>query len=160
MQFELYKQNRAGRLAKQATNNQPTNQPTDQPTNQPTNQLTSQPTNRGADLPNYSQNKRLRPPVPRILHRRSYCRLRSIPTTVQLFIVVVCAATAGNYDCTETYREGREGGREEGGQKVALKSLKLAYVQVETLKFTRPCTLACNCKFIWDSDFDKVGGRQ
>ena len=65
MQFNIYKHSRAGRLAKQATNNQPT----DQPTNQPTNQLTSQPTNRGADLPNYSQNKRLRPPVPRILHR-------------------------------------------------------------------------------------------
>ena len=67
---------------------QSVSQPTDQPTitlvhgshEQPieqttqtvkakTNQLTSQPTNRGADLPNYSQNKRLRPPVPRILHR-------------------------------------------------------------------------------------------
>jgi len=52
-----------------ASNQQLTNQPTDQPTNQATNQLTNQPTNRGADLPNYSQNKRLRPPVPRILHR-------------------------------------------------------------------------------------------
>ena len=41
--------------------------------------------------------------------------------------------------------------------KVALKSLKLAYVQVETPKFTRPCTLACNCKIIWDSEFDEVG---
>ena len=67
---------------------QSVSQPTDQPTitlvhgphEQPieqttqtvkakTNQLTSQPTNRGADLPNYSQNKRLRPPMPRILHR-------------------------------------------------------------------------------------------
>ena len=63
---------------------QPTDQPTitlvhgphEQPIEQTTqtvkaktNQLTSQPTNRGADLPNYSQNKRLRPPVPRILHR-------------------------------------------------------------------------------------------
>ena len=44
--------------------------------------------------------------------------------------------------------------------KVALKSLKLGYVQVKTPKFPRPCTLACNCKIIWDSDFDKVGGRQ
>ena len=43
-------------------------------------------------------------------------------------------------------------------QKVALKSLKFGYVQVETLKFPRPCTLACNCKIIWDSEFDKVGG--
>ena len=43
-------------------------------------------------------------------------------------------------------------------QKVALKSLKFGYVQVETPKFPRPCTLACNCKIIWDSEFDKVGG--
>ena len=43
-------------------------------------------------------------------------------------------------------------------QKVASNSLKFGYVQVETLKFPRPCTLACNCKIIWDSDFDKVGG--
>ncbi|MEL7054679.1 MAG: hypothetical protein AAGM45_23265, partial [Cyanobacteria bacterium J06588_5] len=43
-------------------------------------------------------------------------------------------------------------------QKVALKSLKVGYVQVETPKFPRPCTLACNCKIIWDSEFDKVGG--
>ena len=43
-------------------------------------------------------------------------------------------------------------------QKVALKSFKFGYVQVETPKFPRPCTLACNCKIIWDSEFDKVGG--
>ena len=42
--------------------------------------------------------------------------------------------------------------------KVALKSLKLGYVQVKTPKFPRPCTLACNCKIIWDSEFDKFGG--
>ena len=42
-------------------------------------------------------------------------------------------------------------------QKVALKSLNVGYVQVETPKFPRPCTLACNCKIIWDSEFDKVG---
>ena len=51
----------------------------------------------------------------------------------------------------------REGGRKGGIQKVALKSLKLAYVQVETPKFTRPCTLACNCKIIWVSDSGQVG---
>ena len=92
-------------LASQSAN-QPTNQHTnqskkkltDQPTNQPTKEPTNEPisllTNHGADLPNYSQNKRLRPPVPRILHRRSHSRLRYVPTTVQLFIVVVSAATA------------------------------------------------------------------
>ena len=57
--------------------NQPTYQPikkklTDQPTNQltkePTNEPISMLTNHGAGLPNYSQNKGLRPPVPRILH--------------------------------------------------------------------------------------------
>ena len=42
--------------------------------------------------------------------------------------------------------------------KVALKSLKIGYVQVETPKFPRSCTLACNCKIIWDSEFDEVGG--
>ena len=42
--------------------------------------------------------------------------------------------------------------------KVALKSLKLGYVQLKTPKFPRPCTLACNCKIMWDSDFDEVGG--
>ena len=42
-------------------------------------------------------------------------------------------------------------------QKVALKLLKLAYVQVETPKFTKLYTLACNCKIIWDSEFDEVG---
>ena len=42
-------------------------------------------------------------------------------------------------------------------QKVALNSLKLRYVQVETPKFPRPCTLACICKIIWDSEFDEVG---
>ena len=41
-------------------------------------------------------------------------------------------------------------------QKVALKSFKFGYVQVETPKFPRPCTLACNCKIILDSEFDKV----
>ena len=58
--------------------NQPTYQPikkklTDQPTNQPTKEPTNEPisllTNHGADLPNYSQNKRLRPPLPRKFHR-------------------------------------------------------------------------------------------
>ena len=53
----------------------------------------------------------------------------------------------------------RAEGREEGRiQKVALNLLKIGYVQVETPKFPRPCTLACNCKIIWDSEFDKVGG--
>ena len=40
----------------------------------------------------------------------------------------------------------------------ASNSLKIRYIQVETPKDPRPCTLACNCKIIWDSDFDKVGG--
>ena len=43
-------------------------------------------------------------------------------------------------------------------QKVALNSLKIGYVQVKTPKFPEPCSLACNCKIIWDSDFDEVGG--
>ena len=43
-------------------------------------------------------------------------------------------------------------------QKVALKSLKVGYVQVKTPQFPRPCTLACICKIIWDSEFDEVGG--
>ena len=43
-------------------------------------------------------------------------------------------------------------------QKVALKSFKFGYVQVETPKFPRPCTLACNCKIIWVSDSGQVGG--
>ena len=43
-------------------------------------------------------------------------------------------------------------------QKVASNQLKIGYVQVETPKFPRPCTLACSCKIIWDSEFDKVGG--
>ena len=53
--------------------NQPTNIPTnqkkltDQPTNQPTKEPISLLTNHGVDLPNYSQNKRLRPPLPRKL---------------------------------------------------------------------------------------------
>ena len=111
---KLYKQSRAGRLAKQANQskpsrqsyraskpaNQPTNQPTNKPTNQSTDQATNQstkqatnqpisrPTNHGADLANYFQNKRLRPPLPR-KSGRSYCRLRSLPTTVQKFIVIV-----------------------------------------------------------------------
>ena len=42
--------------------------------------------------------------------------------------------------------------------KVALKSLKIAYVQVETPKYPRPCTLACNCEIIWASDSGQVGG--
>ena len=42
-------------------------------------------------------------------------------------------------------------------QKVALKSLKVGYVQVETPKLPRPCTLACNCKIIWVSDSGQVG---
>ena len=53
---------------------------------------------------------------------------------------------------------GREGGRKGGVQKVVLNFLKIKYVQVKTPKFPRPCTLACNCKIIWDSEFDKVGG--
>ena len=63
-------------LSQQASQsaNQPTNQQTNQPinrqaTNQSTNQATDQPisrpTNHGADLANYFQNKRLRPPLPR-----------------------------------------------------------------------------------------------
>ena len=47
--------------------NRPTDQATDQPANQRTNQLISWPTNHGADLANYSQNKWLRPPLPRKL---------------------------------------------------------------------------------------------
>ena len=43
-------------------------------------------------------------------------------------------------------------------QKVALNSLKIEYVQLATPKFPKPCSLACNCKIIWDSEFDKVGG--
>ena len=59
-------------------NSQQTNQPanqqikkklTDQPTKQPPNEPIRLLTNHGTDLPNYSQNKRLRPPVPRIPHR-------------------------------------------------------------------------------------------
>ena len=42
-------------------------------------------------------------------------------------------------------------------QKVALNSLKIGYVQVETPKFPRPCTIACNCKIIWASDSGQVG---
>ena len=40
----------------------------------------------------------------------------------------------------------------------ALNSLKIAYVQVETPKYLRPCSLACNCKIIWASDSGQVGG--
>ena len=43
-------------------------------------------------------------------------------------------------------------------QKVALNSLKFGYVQVETHKFPRPCTLACTCKIIWVSDSGQFGG--
>ena len=43
-------------------------------------------------------------------------------------------------------------------QKVALNSLKIRYVQVETPKFPKPCSLACNCKIIWVSDSGQVGG--
>ena len=43
-------------------------------------------------------------------------------------------------------------------QKVALNSLKIGYVQVETPKFAEPCSLACNCKIIWVSDSGQVGG--
>ena len=69
--------NEAIQLLSQLASRSPTNQPikkklADQPTNQPTKEPTNEPisllTNHGADLPNYSQNKRLRPPVPRILH--------------------------------------------------------------------------------------------
>ena len=42
-------------------------------------------------------------------------------------------------------------------QKVALNSLKIGCVQVETPKFPKPCTLACNCKIIWVSDSGQVG---
>ena len=40
MEFKLYEQSRAGRLAKQATNNQPTNQLTSQPASQQTAEQT------------------------------------------------------------------------------------------------------------------------
>merc|ERR1711891_76003 len=40
----------------------------------------------------------------------------------------------------------------------ALNSLKIEYGQVETPKYPRPCTLACNCKIIWASDSGQVGG--
>ena len=43
-------------------------------------------------------------------------------------------------------------------QKNALNLLKIGYVQVETPKYPRPCTLACNCKIIWASDSGQVGG--
>ena len=43
-------------------------------------------------------------------------------------------------------------------QKVALNSLKIGYVHVETPKFPKPCSLACNCKIIWVSDSGQVGG--
>ena len=43
-------------------------------------------------------------------------------------------------------------------QKVVLNLLKFRYVQVKTLEFPEPCSLACNCKIIWYSDFDEVGG--
>ena len=55
-------------------------------------------------------------------------------------------------------KEEREGGREEGRPNVVLNLLKIEYVQEETPKFPRPCTLACNCKIIRDSEFDEVGG--
>ena len=42
-------------------------------------------------------------------------------------------------------------------QKVALNSLKIGFVQVETSKFRKPCSLACNCKIIWVSDSGQVG---
>ena len=42
-------------------------------------------------------------------------------------------------------------------QKVALKSLKVGYLQVETPKSPSPCTLACNCKIIRVSDSGQVG---
>ena len=86
---------------------QSVSQPTDQPTitlvhgphEQPieqttqtvkakTNQLTSQPTNRGADLPNYSQNKRLRPPVPRILHQALFCEQTCEQTANRLWLKI------------------------------------------------------------------------
>jgi len=80
-----------------------------------------------------------------------------VTTTVQIFIVVVSAATA--VATTVQIFIVREGGREGGRiQKVALKSLKIGYVQVETPKYPRPCTLACNCKIIWVSDSGQVGG--
>ena len=41
--------------------------------------------------------------------------------------------------------------------KVALNQLKIDYDEVETPKFPRPCTLACNCKIIWVSDSSQVG---
>ena len=44
MEFKLYEQSRAGRLAKQATNNQPTNQPTNKLTSQPARQRTAEQT--------------------------------------------------------------------------------------------------------------------
>ena len=58
---------------------------------------------------------------------------------------------------SHTGREGREGGRKGGGQKVVLNLLKIGSVQVETPKSPRPCTLACNCKIIWVSDSGQVG---
>ena len=54
-------------------------------------------------------------------------------------------------------RDGREEGRKGGVQKVVLNLLTIGYVQVKTLKFPRPCTLACNCKIIWVSDSGQVG---
>ena len=53
----------ANQPTNQPTTNKLTNQSTDQPIKQLTNQPTSRPPNHGADLANYSQNKRLRPPL-------------------------------------------------------------------------------------------------
>ena len=44
--------------------------------------------------------------------------------------------------------------------KVALNSLKIGYVQVKTPKFPKPCSLACNCKIIWESESIKLEGFQ
>ena len=61
----------------------------------------------------------------------------------------------------ERRKDGRKGGRKEGRKednKLFLDLLKIGYVQVETPKFPRPCTLACICKIIWVSDSGQVGG--
>ena len=83
----------------------------------------------------------------------------SLPTTVQLFIVVVSAATAVATTVQKfiVMKEGREEGRK-GSLLGALHPLKIKYEQVETPKYPRPCTFSCNCKIIWASDSGQVGG--
>ena len=112
---------------------QPASQSANQPTNIPTNQkkLTDQPTNQPTKEP-ISLLTNHGVDLPNYSKSKGYD-----PPCLAYFIMIMMMRMI---------------------QKVALKSLKFGYVQVETPKFLRPCTLACNCKIIWDSEFDKVGG--